>query len=219
MKDRLKRTFDLLSASAVLLIVSPLMACIALWIKLDSTGPVLFRQQRIGRAQNPFEVLKFRTMVNRKPEEIDQFAEAVVSGEADSRVTRAGRFLRRTSLDELPQLWNIVRGDMSVVGPRPIIPEQLAAIRAEYLSRFEVKPGLTGLSQIRGRRDLDWILWLEADCEYAARYGFWYDLGIILKTVKVVFTGYGLYSEGKGRNWREFVVSGQPATGDRAERP
>jgi len=204
-RDTIKRLFDIISNSSTLLVLSPLLLLLAVWIKLDSKGDIFFTQKRIGKDLKPFRVVKFRTMFQRDPDSIDQMKEGLISGGEDARVTPAGRFLRRTSLDELPQLWNILLGDMSVVGPRPIIPEQLDAIRPEYMDRFKVRPGLTGLSQVRGRRDLDWILWLEADREYAANYGFLYDLGLILRTVVVVFTGRGLYSTGEGRNWRDIL--------------
>lgn len=216
MKDTIKRLFDILSSGVALLVLSPLLLLLAIWIKLDSKGDIFFTQKRIGKDQKPFRMVKFRTMIQRDADSIDQFKEGVVSGGEDARVTRAGRFLRRSSLDELPQLWNILRGDMSVVGPRPIIPEQLEAIRPQYMDRFKVRPGLTGLSQVRGRRDLDWILWLEADCEYAANYGLIYDLRLILRTVAVVFTGRGLYSTGEGRNWREVLEEIRAEKGERS---
>lgn len=208
-----KRTFDIVSSAAALIVLAPFLLLIGLWIKLDSKGGVFFRQRRVGMHLEEFWVIKFRTMKARDPDQIDQTKEAMVSGGEDPRITRAGKFLRRTSLDELPQLWNILIGEMSVVGPRPIIPEQLAAIPSQYMERFRVRPGLTGLSQVRGRRDLDWILWLEADREYVRERGLILDIKVILLTVVVVLTGRGVYSKGEGRNWREFL----PERRDREE--
>ncbi|WP_018864887.1 sugar transferase [Thioalkalivibrio sp. ARh3] len=203
MNATLKRLFDILSSTAALLVLAPLLLLIAISIRLDSRGPILFRQRRIGLDGQPFRVLKFRTMVDRDPDSIDQHQEQVVSAGVDPRITRAGRWLRATSLDELPQLWNILRGDMSVVGPRPILPEQVEVVPPSYASRFSVRPGLTGLAQVRGRRTLGWIQQLEADTEYAAQHNLLHDLGLILKTVYVVLTGQGVYGEA-GINWRTY---------------
>ncbi|WP_018649047.1 MULTISPECIES: sugar transferase [unclassified Thioalkalivibrio] len=203
MNATLKRLFDILSSMAVLLVLAPLLLLIAIAIRLDSSGPTLFRQRRIGFNGQPFRVLKFRTMVDRDPDAIDQYQEQVVSTGVDPRITRVGRWLRATSLDELPQLWNILRGDMSVVGPRPILPEQVEVVPPSYASRFSVRPGLTGLAQVRGRRTLGWIQQLEADTEYAAQHNLLYDLGLIIKTVYVVLTGQGIYGEA-GINWRTY---------------
>ncbi|MCC5874408.1 MAG: sugar transferase [Gammaproteobacteria bacterium] len=203
----LKRAFDILASALALTILAPALLMLAVWIRLDSTGPVLFRQQRLGLRQTPFRVLKFRTMVARDPDAIDQHQEQVVSAGADPRITRAGRVLRATSLDELPQLWNILVGEMSCVGPRPVLPEQLEAIPADCRARFAVRPGLTGLAQVRGRRTLDWLEQLSADVEYVKRQSLWLDLGIVLRTVYVVLTAQGLYGDA-GRNWRAYRGQG-----------
>ncbi|PYG00005.1 lipopolysaccharide/colanic/teichoic acid biosynthesis glycosyltransferase [Thioalkalivibrio sp. ALE21] len=216
MSDVEKRLFDLLSSGLALLLLSPLLLGIAMAIKLDTRGPVLFRQQRIGRGQKPFRVLKFRTMVDRDPDAIDQHSEQVVSEGEDPRITRVGRFLRATSLDELPQLWNIFRGDMSVVGPRPVLPEQVEVVPRQFMIRFEVRPGLTGLAQVRGRRTLGWLQQLEADAQYILRRGVLYDLWLILRTVHVVATGRGVYGT-PGQNWRAYRDSLQQ-DGDRDDR-
>ncbi|QJQ94012.1 MULTISPECIES: sugar transferase [Halomonadaceae] len=207
-----KRLFDICSSFVALLLISPLMILIALWVKLDSKGPVLFLQQRAGLDGRPFRIYKFRTMVERSSEAIDQHKEQVVSDEMDPRITRAGRFIRSTSLDELPQLFNILRGDMSVVGPRPVLMEQKEVIPPGYQVRFSVRPGLTGLAQVRGRRSLGWLQQLAFDAEYVKRCGFFYDIGIILLTVKVVMTGSGVYG-GEGLNWRAYrdSLKGRPA--------
>lgn len=199
----LKRIFDVVSSGTALVFLSPLLLVLAVWIKLDTPGQIFFRQRRIGKDQRAFRVVKFRTMVERDPDSIDQYQEGVISTGYDPRITRSGRFLRKTSLDELPQLWNMLKGDMSVVGPRPILPEQLEVVPQEYMSRFDVRPGLTGLAQVRGRRSLSWLEQLAADAEYARDHGFFYDLWLILRTVYVVATSKGIYG-GEGQNWREY---------------
>lgn len=203
MTGLLKRGLDIFGASMALVVLAPLFLLIAIWIRLDSRGPAFFLQKRVGRAGEVFLIYKFRTMINRVEEEIDQHAERVISEGGDPRITRAGRFLRVTSLDELPQLLNVLKGDMSIVGPRPIIPEQLEVVPQEHQDRFRVRPGLTGLAQVRGRRSLGWLEQLAADSEYVRKYGLWYDLGIMLRTVWVVLTGSGVYG-GEGQNWRAY---------------
>lgn len=203
MSDMLKRGFDVAVSGLALVFAAPFLALIALMIRLDSPGRVFFLQRRVGQGLSEFRIVKFRTMVERDPDAIDQHAEVVVSGGVDPRITRVGRFLRATSFDELPQLWNIFRGDMSIVGPRPVIPEQLEAVPAEFTIRFDVRPGLTGLAQVRGRRSLAWLEQLSADAEYVREHGFFYDLRLILLTVYVVLTGKGIYGE-EGQNWRAY---------------
>ena len=211
MKDLAKRLFDIVSSAAVLLIILPLLLAVALWIKLDSRGPVFFLQQRAGLGGRPFRILKFRTMVHRAPEQIDQHSEQVVSAGRDPRITRAGRFIRATSIDELPQQIKILKGDMSVVGPRPVLMEQKEVVPPGYMTRFAVRPGLTGLAQVRGRRSLGWLKQLAFDAEYVENRSFFYDLGIIFTTIKVVLLGSGIYG-GEGLNWRAYrdSLNGRP---------
>lgn len=199
----LKRPIDVVASAAVLTFLWPVLLGIAIWVRVDSPGPALFRQQRVGRDQATFDILKFRTMVHRPSDAIDQVAELVVTGGRDARITRAGRVLRASSLDELPQLINILRGDMSLIGPRPIIPDQLSAVQDERLDRFRVRPGLTGLAQVRGRRGLDWLEQLALDSDYVRRCSLWLDIRIVLRTVVVVATGSGVYG-GEGSNWRAY---------------
>lgn len=199
-----KRGIDVLGSGVALIVALPLLLVLALWIKLDSPGRVFFMQRRVGLRGETFRVVKFRTMIERDPDSIDQRNEQVISAGVDPRITRSGRFLRKTSLDELPQLWNILRGDMSIVGPRPVLPEQVAAIPADRMQRFDVRPGLTGLAQVRGRRSLGWPEQLAADVEYVQRQSLWFDVGIILRTVWVVLTGSGVYGDA-GANWRSFL--------------
>jgi len=211
MRDLAKRGFDIISSAAVLIMFLPLLLAVAVWIKLDSRGSVFFMQQRAGLGGRPFRIFKFRTMVNRAADEIDQHSEQVVSEGVDPRITRAGRFIRATSLDELPQLINILQGDMSVVGPRPVLMEQLEVVPPGYMKRFSVRPGLTGLAQVRGRRSLGWLKQLAFDAEYVEKRSFFYDLGIILSTIKVVLLGSGIYG-GEGLNWRTYrdSLGGRP---------
>jgi len=199
----MKRAFDVAVSGGALAALAGPLGLIALVTRLDSPGPVLFRQTRIGKDRRPFEILKFRTMVHRPPGSVDQHQEAVVSGGEDSRITRAGRLLRRTSLDELPQLWNILRGEMSIVGPRPVLPEQLEVVPPELMTRFEVRPGLTGLAQVRGRRSLGWMEQLACDAEYVATRSFLGDLAIVARTFRVVLSGSGVYADAS-RNWRAY---------------
>jgi lipopolysaccharide/colanic/teichoic acid biosynthesis glycosyltransferase len=203
MKDAYKRLFDILSSSLVLLILIIPMLLIALWIRLDSPGPILFRQIRVGRNGKKFSILKFRSMWHRNSEAINQNTELVVSTGNDSRITSAGRILRATSLDELPQLWNILVGDMSVVGPRPVLPEQVEVVPDQFRKRFRVRPGLTGLAQVRGRRSLSWLDQLAADAEYVDCRGFLFDMWIILRTFVVLLTGRGVYGN-ESQNWRAY---------------
>ena len=198
-----KRLFDVVVGSVALVLASPLFLLLSVLIVADSRGPVFFRQVRLGRDMVPFWVWKFRTMVERDPETIDQQAEAVVTAGRDPRVTRVGRLLRLTSLDELPQLINVIRGEMSLVGPRPILPEQLEVVPQEFQARFQVRPGITGLAQVRGRRSLDWLEQLRCDVEYVQRRSLAFDLLIMLQTVRVVLTGAGIYGS-REKNWRAY---------------
>jgi sugar transferase EpsL len=169
----LKRALDV--AVLVVLAVPVLLvagACAAA-VKLTSRGPVLFRQERIGSGERPFELLKFRTMVDRPDNPL--FPD-------DDRITSAGRWLRRTSLDELPQLWNVVRGEMSIVGPRPTMPYQLELFDERQRGRYRVVPGLTGLAQVRGRNAITWTERVEHDLEYVRRISLRLDLWILLRT-------------------------------------
>jgi lipopolysaccharide/colanic/teichoic acid biosynthesis glycosyltransferase len=197
----LKRALDIAASAAGLLLLSPLLALTALAIRLDSPGPVLFRQERVGQRRRRFEVVKFRTMTHR--ERVDQHAEEVIEANSDARITRVGRLLRIASIDELPQLINVMKGEMSLVGPRPVLPEQLEVVPHDRLSRFDVRPGITGLAQVRGRRSLDWMQQLDYDVEYARSPGVLSDLGILFRTVWVVGTGSGIYGDA-AKNWRAY---------------
>lgn len=182
-----------------LLLLSPLFIVIAILIKLDSPGSVIFRQTRLGKNTNHFSIIKFRTMVDRK--HIDQTAEPIIEGKTDRRITRIGKLLRSSSIDELPQLINVLKGEMCLVGPRPILPEQLQVVPNSLLSRFSVNPGITGLAQVNGRRNLDWMQQLEYDKAYVESRSFSGDVRILFRTLHVVISGSGIYGEA-GKNWR-----------------
>jgi exopolysaccharide biosynthesis polyprenyl glycosylphosphotransferase len=196
-----KRGLDLAVASAALLFMLPLLAAVAVAIKLDSRGPVLFRQQRAGRRGDVFGLFKFRSMYTdaeeRKPElsAVNDLSDGVMFKiHADPRVTRVGRFLRRYSLDELPQLWNVVRGEMSLVGPRPLIlPETDALAEAWHLRRLELRPGLTGPWQINGRSQTPFHEMVRFDYQYVAGWSLARDVEILLATLPAVLSGRGAY--------------------------
>jgi lipopolysaccharide/colanic/teichoic acid biosynthesis glycosyltransferase len=172
------RAADVAVAGTALIVASPVLALSALVVKLDGGGPVLFRQTRVGKDGGDFELLKLRTMV--------VGAEAIGAGyavnEGDSRITRAGRILRRLSLDELPQLWNVVRGDMSIIGPRPTLRYQVERYDERQRRRLDVKPGITGWAQVHGRATLPWAERIELDVWYVEHHSPLLDLKILLKT-------------------------------------
>jgi lipopolysaccharide/colanic/teichoic acid biosynthesis glycosyltransferase len=200
------RGVDLIIAPIALLFLLPLMIVIAIAIKLDSAGPVLFRQRRLGRGMKPFTVQKFRTMKQGVSQDIHrQFVIELIAGtepdrvegkpqfklSADPRVTRLGRFLRRSSLDELPQLWNVIRGDMSLVGPRPALEYEVEHYPKAWLRRFVHKPGMTGLWQVSGRSELTMAEMVKLDIEYTDRRSVWLNLSILLRTIPVVLFARG----------------------------
>jgi exopolysaccharide biosynthesis polyprenyl glycosylphosphotransferase len=194
-----KRTFDVVVSSVALLVLSPLLALIALAIRLTSPGPVLFRQQRVGLHRRPFMALKFRTMVDGAELMLDQLASRneadgpLFKIREDPRVTRVGRWLRRYSLDELPQLWNALRGEMSLVGPRPPLPREVEAYEEWQLDRLEVRPGITGLWQVSGRSELSFDEYVRLDLFYVENWSLTYDLFIILKTIPILLAARGAY--------------------------
>ncbi|MGW0820615.1 sugar transferase [Streptomyces sp. NPDC002845] len=195
----LKTAADRCAAALGLLLLSPLLALLAVAIRLDSPGPALYRQQRVGRDQETFTMWKFRSMVtdaDRRKEELDARNESdghMFKMRRDPRVTRVGRVLRRTSLDELPQLFNVLRGDMSLVGPRPPLPEEVASYDAVALRRLRVKPGMTGLWQVSGRSDLSWDETVQLDLHYVDNWSFSSDLDVMSRTLRAVVDGRGAY--------------------------
>ncbi|HEX2097270.1 MAG TPA: sugar transferase [Solirubrobacterales bacterium] len=182
------RIVDILIAALALTILSPVLLVAAIAIKLGSAGPVLYRQRRVGKGGEEFELLKLRTMVQGS----DPVGVGVAIARDDPRVTAAGRVLRRTSLDEIPNLVNVLRGEMAIVGPRPTIPAQVIAYTAHQKRRHEVKPGLTGWAQVQGRAGIPWEERIELDVEYVERRSAWLDLRILVKTAWLLVTGHGL---------------------------
>jgi exopolysaccharide biosynthesis polyprenyl glycosylphosphotransferase len=194
-----KAVFDTTVALAGIALLAPLMLVVAVLIRGDSAGPVLFRQQRVGREGRPFTILKFRTMYldaeSRLPElaQGNQHDGVLFKLPDDPRVTRVGRHLRRLSLDELPQLVNVVRGHMSLVGPRPPLPREVARYPDDMRRRLAVKPGLTGLWQVSGRADLSWEESMRLDLRYVENWSLSLDLVILLRTVSAVLRTSGAY--------------------------
>jgi lipopolysaccharide/colanic/teichoic acid biosynthesis glycosyltransferase len=182
------RAIDLLIASVALLILSPLLLAAAIWIKLGSRGPVLYRQRRVGLGGAEFEMLKLRTMALGS----DPVGVGTVVYRDDPRVTGAGRFLRRTSLDEVPNLVNVLRGEMAIVGPRPTIPAQVIDYSPHQKRRHEVVPGITGWAQIKGRAGIPWEERIELDLWYVDHRSALLDARILAKTAALVATGQGL---------------------------
>jgi lipopolysaccharide/colanic/teichoic acid biosynthesis glycosyltransferase len=194
----LKRALDVVGASVGLVVLSPILAVAAAAILLDDGRPVLFRQPRAGLGGKSFVIAKFRTMgVDADHERAALRAHNEVAGGAsfkltnDPRVTRLGRFLRRTSIDELPQLWNVLRGDMSLVGPRPHPFDDLEGYADWHFRRLSVKPGLTGLWQIGGRTTPDFDRWTQLDLEYIDRWSLALDINIILRTIPALIRAEG----------------------------
>jgi lipopolysaccharide/colanic/teichoic acid biosynthesis glycosyltransferase len=195
--SHLGRALDLVLASALLALASPLLLAAVAAIRLESRGPAFYRQRRVGKDGVPFELWKLRTMV--------PGAEAMGAGiyvlEGDPRITRVGRLLRRLSLDELPNLINVVRGDMALVGPRPTIQEQVDRYTERQRRRLEVKPGITGWAQVNGRTSLPWPERIELDVWYVEHRSLRLDLRILARTVRLLVTGHGLYSEDPRQGW------------------
>ena len=191
------RVLDILIAAAGLAITSPVLAVAAIAIRLESPGPVIYRHARVGRHGRPFELWKLRTMV--------QGAERMGAGlyieDRDPRITRTGRALRRFSLDELPNLVNVLKGDLAVVGPRPTVAEQVDRYTARQRRRLEVKPGITGWAQVNGRTSLPWPERIELDVWYVDHRSLALDLRILARTARLLATGRGLYSEDLRQGW------------------
>jgi exopolysaccharide biosynthesis polyprenyl glycosylphosphotransferase len=194
----IKRSFDIVASAAILLVLAPLMAMIAIAIRLDSRGPILFRQRRVGRADTVFEIYKFRTMVDGADAQKGKLADRNEAGgglfkiEDDPRITRVGHFLRRTSLDELPQLVNVLCGDMSLVGPRPLVVDEDCLIEGHHRHRLLVPPGVTGLWQIFGSARIPLGEMVKIDYLYGANWSLWLDIKILLRTIPFVLGRRGL---------------------------
>ncbi len=188
-----KRVLDFLMALCGILVLSPVLVLLAVWVKCDSKGPVFFRQKRVGKGKRYFNILKFRTMYADTPRDVPTH----LLKDPEAMITRSGRFLRRTSLDELPQMFNILAGQMSVVGPRPALWNQddLIAERDRYHAN-DLVPGLTGWAQVNGRDELPIPVKAKFDGEYAARISFAFDVKIFFKTIANVFTAKGVVEGG-----------------------
>ena len=194
-----KRIFDIVASALLLILSSPLLIILVIWIRLDSEGEAVFKQTRVGTKGNPFTIYKFRTMVKNadklfaKKVDRSTLGEFIFQEKDDPRITKSGKFLRKTSLDELPQLINIIKGDMSLIGPRPEIPA-IADLYSEYEKiRLLVKPGVSGLAQVNGRGDLELAKTIAYDIRYVKEFSLWLDLKILFKTFKVVILGEGAY--------------------------
>ncbi len=182
------RFVDILIAAVALIVLSPFLLVAAIAIKLGSRGPVFYRQRRVGLAGREFEMLKLRTMALGS----DPVGVGTIVSRDDPRVTRAGRFLRRTSLDEVPNLVNVLRGEMAIVGPRPTIPAQVDDYTPFQRRRHEVLPGITGWAQVQGRAGIPWEERIELDVEYVDRRSASLDARILARTAQLVITGQGL---------------------------
>lgn len=190
----LRRAVDIVVSATVLLLASPLLALAAIAIKIESRGPVLYRQRRSGLEGAPFEVLKLRTMVDGA----ERIGAGLAIDAGDARVTRVGALLRRTSVDELPNLLNVLRGEMSLIGPRPTLPVQVEQYTERQRGRLAVKPGITGWAQVNGRASLPWAERIELDLYYIEHRSLRIDLRILARTVAMVFGGHGLYKGSTG---------------------
>ncbi|MBO7747816.1 sugar transferase [Paenibacillus sp. MWE-103] len=191
---RAKRAADIIGASAGILLLSPLLVLIAVIIKLeDPKGSIFFHQIRIGKNEQPFKMYKFRSMVSNAEDMLKELLEKnEISGpmfkiKKDPRITKIGGFIRRTSIDELPQLWNVIRGEMSLVGPRPPLPREVKEYTNYDKLRLKVTPGCTGLWQVSGRNELSFSEMVELDLQYIEQRGLIFDFKIILRTIKVLF--------------------------------
>ncbi len=193
----MNRALDLLVATAALVLVCPLLLVAAIAIRLDSPGPVLFRHRRVGRGGEDFMLLKLRTMVD----DAESLGAGLYIEHEDPRITRVGAFLRRFSLDELPNLVNVIRGDLSVVGPRPTVRSQVDRYTDHQRRRLEVRPGITGWAQVNGRTSLSWPERIELDVWYVDHRSLRLDIRILVRTIKLLVTGQGLYSDDVKQGW------------------
>jgi exopolysaccharide biosynthesis polyprenyl glycosylphosphotransferase len=188
-----KRALDVIASFLGLVILSPILSIVAILIKLESKGPAIFAQSRIGLNGKEFKMYKFRSMVQNAEELKEKLAKQnEMSGpmfkiKNDPRVTKVGKFIRKTSIDELPQLLNILKGDMTLVGPRPSLPREVEKFESWMLKRLEVKPGLTCYWQVSGRNNIDFYEWMKLDLKYVNDMSFWLDIKLIFKTVAVLF--------------------------------
>jgi exopolysaccharide biosynthesis polyprenyl glycosylphosphotransferase len=192
-----KRALDITLASLLFLLFLPLIAIVAIAIKIDSPGPILLRQTRVGRDGRHFGCFKFRSMrpdaekLQRELEGLNERNGPIFKIKDDPRITRLGRFLRKYSIDEIPQLLNVVRGEMSMVGPRPPLPKEVAKYEPHHFRRLEVTPGLTGLWQVTARDHKDFEVWVQLDVRYIDSQSFWLDLWILMRTPLAILSAKG----------------------------
>jgi lipopolysaccharide/colanic/teichoic acid biosynthesis glycosyltransferase len=205
--SRRKRALDVLVAATALALASPLLALAALLIRLESRGHPVYRQRRVGMGGHAFEVYKLRTMVTGA----EHMGAGLAVDEGDTRITRVGGLLRRTSLDEVPNLMNVVRGEMSLVGPRPTVQVQVDRYTDRQRRRLTVRPGITGWAQVHGRASLPWHERIELDIWYVEHATLRLDLKILVATARMVLTGHGLY-RGETGGWREPSPDREAAT-------
>jgi exopolysaccharide biosynthesis polyprenyl glycosylphosphotransferase len=195
----LKRAFDLVISLLALPFLAPVMLFTAIVVKLDSPGPILFRQQRVGKWSEPFTCYKFRSMFidaeERKEElmKLYQADDVIFKMKDDPRVTQVGRLIRKFSIDELPQIFNVIKGDMSLVGPRPPVPYEVNQYKYDVRRRLDAVPGITGLQQVSGRSDVEFRHWVELDLQYIQEQSLLKDIQILLKTIPTVMSGKGAY--------------------------
>lgn len=196
---QLKRVLDITVASIALLFALPIMVLTAIAIKLDSPGPVFFRQTRVGKWGEDFPCYKFRSMyIDAEQRKLTLMEQNEADGPVfkmknDPRITRVGRVIRKLSIDELPQLFNVFKGEMSLVGPRPALPKEVAQYTFDQLRRLNAVPGITGLQQVSGRSDVDFKRWVELDVQYIAEQSLWKDIEILLRTIPAVIFSKGAY--------------------------
>ncbi|MBE2220081.1 MAG: exopolysaccharide biosynthesis polyprenyl glycosylphosphotransferase [Anaerolineae bacterium] len=199
LKENVKRVFDIILVCLALPFALLFMGVIAIAIKLDSPGPVFFRQVRVGKWGKQFDCYKFRSMYidaeARKDEllALNEADEIVFKMKNDPRVTRVGRYIRKASIDEVPQLFNVLKGEMSLVGPRPPVPREVVEYQFDHLRRLDVTPGITGLQQVSGRSELSFSRWIELDLQYISEQSLMKDIEILVKTIPAVLTGRGAY--------------------------
>ena len=188
----IKRVLDIAAAIFCLVIMAPLFALVALCVSLDSPGSIFFKLRVAGRDGKAFDQWKFRTMIQNARDTAHRFETSAT----DPRITRAGRFLRRWSIDELPQLWNVLRGEMSLVGPRPTFLEIAERYSTEQARRLQMRPGLTGLAQLQGRNLIPWERRITLDISYIENFSLWLDAKIFCRTIPLLLKGTGVYGEG-----------------------
>ena len=188
-----KRTIDIIGAGLGLILLSPIIAIVACAVKVTSKGPIFFSQKRVGKNGELFEMYKFRSMVVNAEElkgnleDQNEMSGPMFKIKDDPRVTKVGKFIRKTSIDELPQLWNVLKGDMSLVGPRPSLPKEVEQFDNWMFKRLSVRPGLTCYWQVSGRNNIDFEDWMKLDCRYLDERNLWIDIKLIFKTVFVLF--------------------------------